>query len=113
MLFSSSHIMDMRGRLLAVEPQQWLMLALGLVAGTCVWLLFNRRIVLRIVTRMKDRSLKDNAIALVEGAIGGVVLTANVCLVYVSTLIASFFLFAFAVVGTLVGAWIAIPASFE
>ena len=56
---------------------------------------------------------KDNAIALVEGAIGSVVFAANACLVYVATLIASFFLFAFAVVGTLVGVWIAIPASFE
>lgn len=113
MLFSSRHILEMRGRLLSITPEQWLLLALGLVAGTCVWLLFNRRIVHRVVTWLKDRSLTDNVIALVEGAIGGVVFATNACLVYLATLIASFFLFAFAFVGTLVGAWIAIPASFE
>ncbi len=113
MIFSSRHILDMRTRLLAITPEQWLFLVIGLVAGGCVWLLFNRRIVQRIVTRLKARSVKDNFIALVEGTIGGIVFIANAALVYVATLIASFFLFAFAVVGTLVGAWIAIPASFE
>jgi len=113
MLFSSRHILEMRGRLLSITPEQWLLLVLGLVTGACVWLLFNRRIVHRIVARLKDRSITDNAIALVEGTIGGIVFAANACLVYIATLIASFFLFAFAVVGTLVGAWIAIPASFE
>ena len=113
MLFSSRHIMEMRGRLLAIEPAQWLLLALGLIAGTCVWILFNRRIVHRIVAGLKARSMQDNVIALVEGCLGGIVFAVNACLVYVATLIASFSLFAFAVVGSLVGAWIAIPASFE
>ena len=113
MLFSSRHILDMRAQFLAIAPEQWLLLALGVVAGGCVWLLFNRRIVHRIVVKLKARSMTENVIALVEGCIGGIVFVTNAALVYVATLIASFFLFAFAIVGTLVGVWIAIPASFE
>jgi hypothetical protein len=113
MIFSSRNILDMRARLLAITPDQWLLLVLGVAAGGCVWLLFNRRIVHRIIARLKARSMTDNVIALVEGAIGGLVFVANAALVYVATLMASFFLFAFACVGTVVGAWIAIPASFE
>ena len=113
MLFSSRHILEMRGRLLSITPEQWFFLTVGLIAGACIWLWFNRRIVLRIVARLKDRSITDNVIALVEGCLGGVVFVANAGLVYVATLLANFFLFAFAAVGVLVGAWIAIPASFE
>lgn len=113
MIYSSRNILDMRARLLAITPEQWLLLLLGVAAGGCVWLLFNRRIVHRIVVKLRARSMTENVIALVEGSIGGIVFVANAALVYVATLIASFFLFAFAIVGTVVGAWIAIPASFE
>ncbi len=113
MIFSSRHLGDMRGRLLAITPEQWLFLMLGLLAGACVWLMFNRRVVYRVVATLKDRSITDNVIALVEGAIGGLIFVINAGLVYAATLIASFFLFAFAAVGTLVGAWIAIPADIE
>jgi hypothetical protein len=65
------------------------------------------------VGNLKQRTIKANAIAAVESAIGGTVFLTNAFLVYLSTLVASFFLFAFAVAGLLVGAWITIPASFE
>lgn len=113
MIYSSRHLLDMRSRFLAISPEQWLLLALGMVAGCAVWILFNRRIVHRILSRLKAMTLKANAIAAVEGFIGGTVFLVNAGLVYVATLIANFFLFSFAVVGLLVGAWITIPANFE
>jgi len=113
MIYSSRHILEMRGRLLAITSEQWLLLAMGMTAGCVVWVLFNRRIVHRIIARLKERSFKANAIAAVEGLIGGTVFLVNAGLVYLATLIASFFLFSFAVVGLLVSAWITIPASFE
>lgn len=113
MLYSSRHILDLRSRLLAISPEQWLLLAVGMVTGFAVWILFNRRIVHRILNRLKATTLKANAITAVEGLIGGTVFLVNAGLVYVATLIANFFLFSFAVVGLLVGAWITIPASFE
>ena len=113
MIYSSLDILAIRSRLLAITFEQWLLLAIGSIAGGLVWVLFNRRVVRRVICSLKSRAIRDNAIAVVEGAIGGVVFLANAGLVYVATLIASFFLFAFAVMGTLMGAWIAIPASFE
>ncbi len=113
MIFSSRHILEMRGRFLAITPEQWLLLAMGVIAGCTVWVIFNRRIVHRIIGRLKQRTFKANAIAAVEGLIGGTVFLVNAGLVYLATLMTSFFLFSFAVVGLLVGAWITIPASFE
>lgn len=86
---------------------------MGLIVGCIVWAFFNRKIVHRFVARLKERTFRANTIAAVEGLIGGAVFLANVCLVYVATLISSFFLFSFAVVGLLVGAWITMPPSFE
>lgn len=113
MIYSSRHILEIRGRLLAITPDQWLLLAMGMIAGFIVWVLFNRRIVNRIIVRLKRRTFRANAIAAVEGLIGGTVFLVNAGLVYLATLVTSFFLFSFAVVGLLVGAWITIPASFE
>ena len=113
MIYSSRHILDMRGRLLAISPEEWLLLAMGLIAGCAVWVLFNRRIVHRVESRLKERSFRANAIAAVEGLIGGTVFLVNAGLVYLAALITNFLLFSFAVVGLLVGAWITIPASFE
>jgi hypothetical protein len=113
MIYSSRHIMEMRNRLLAIAPEQWLMLALGLLAGGLVWVCLNRRIVGRFLRRIGERTLKANTIAAVEGMIGGAVFLFNAVLVYLATIVASFFLFAFAVGGLLVGAWITLPASFE
>ena len=113
MIYSSRHILEMRGRFLAITPDQWLLLVMGMIAGCVVWVLFNRRIVHRIIGRLKKKTFKANAIAAVEGLIGGTVFLFNAGLVYLATLLTSFFLFSFAVVGLLVGAWITIPASFE
>jgi hypothetical protein len=113
MIYSSRHIIEMRSQLLSITAQQWLLLALGLIVGAIVWVLFNRRVVLRIVGRLKARTFKANAIAVVEGVIGGTVILTNAALVYLATLITSFFLFSFAAVGLMIGAWITIPASFE
>lgn len=113
MIYSSRHILEMRGRFLAITWEQWLLLAMGIIAGCTVWILFNRRVVHRIISRLKAKTFKVNAIAVVEGLIGGAVLLINAGLVYLATLVTSFFLFSFAVVGLLVGAWITIPASFE
>lgn len=113
MIYSSRDILALRSQLLAIGPEQWLLLAAGLLAGGAVWAIFNRRIVLRVIRRLKKRTVTANAIAAVEGGIGGTVFLVNAGLVYLSTLIASFFLFSFAVAGLLVGAWIALPASFE
>ena len=113
MICSSRHILDMRSRLLSVSMEQWLLLCMGLITGCLVWLIINRRIVHRIIGRLKDRSFKVNAIAFVEGLLGGTIFLINAALVYLATLITNFFLFSFAVVGMLVGAWITIPASFE
>ena len=113
MIYSSRHILEMRGRLLAISPEQWLLLAMGMIAGCAVWVLFNRRIVQRVLDRLKARTFTVNTIAAVEGLIGGTVFLVNAGLVYLATMITSFFLFSFAVVGLLVGAWITIPASFE
>ena len=113
MIYSSRHIIEMRSQLLSITEQQWLLLALGLIAGAIVWVLFNRRIVHRIVHRLKERTFKANAIMAVEGIIGATVFVVNAALVYLATLITSFFLFSFAVMGLLIGAWITIPADFE
>ena len=76
-------------------------------------MLFNRRIVYRIVNHLRARSTTDNTVCLVESTLGGIVFAANAGLVYLATLVASFFLFAFALAGVLVGAWITIPADLE
>ena len=86
---------------------------MGLIVGCIVWAFFNRKIVRRCVGRLKERMFRANTIAAVEGLIGGAGFLANAGLVYVATLISSFFLFSFAVVGLLVGAWITMPPSFE
>lgn len=113
MIYSSRHILEMRQHFLSITSEQWVLLVLGLILGLSVWVLLNKRIVHRVVGHLKQRSLKANAIAVVEGAIGSTIFLTNALLVYLSTLVASFFLFAFAVAGLLVGAWITIPASFE
>lgn len=113
MIYSSRHILEMRSHLLAITSEQWLLMALGLIVGSIVWVLFNRRIVQKVTDRLRDRTFTANAIAAVEGVIGGTVFLANASLVYLATLLANFFLFSFAVAGVLVGAWISIPASFE
>lgn len=113
MIYSSRHILEMRAQLLSITPQQWLLLAMGLIGGWIVWVIFNRRFVQRVIHRLRERTFKANAIAAVEGIIGGKVFLVNAFLIDLSTIVASFFLFAFAVAGLLVGAWMTIPASFE
>jgi hypothetical protein len=113
MIYSSRDILAMRSQLLAISAEQWLLLAVGLLVGGTVWVCFNRRIVGRLIGRLKERTVTGHAIAALEGVIGGTVFLVNAGLVYLATLIASFFLFSFAVAGLLVGAWITIPASFE
>ena len=113
MIYSSRDILELRNRFLAINTEQWVLLTLGLVVGAAVWLFVNQRVVRCIVLSLKDRLVKDNGIAVVEGMIGAMVFVVNAGLVYLATLITSFFLFAFAGVGALMGAWIAIPASFE
>ena len=113
MIYSSCHILQMRQHLLSITSEQWLLLVRGMIVGCTVWALFNRKIVNLLVFRLKERTFGANTIAAVEGLIGGAVFLANASLVYLATLISSFFLFSFAVVGLLVGAWITIPPSFE
>jgi len=112
-IYSSRHILHMRQQLLSITPEQWLLLSMGLIVGCVVWVFFNRKIVHRFAACLKGRTFRVNTIAAVEGLIGGAVFLANGYLVYVATLISSFFLFSFAVVGLLVGAWITMPPSFE
>lgn len=113
MIYSSRQILEIRSQISSITSEQWLLLTLGLIMGGAVWLYFNRQIVRRVVRRLSERSFTVNAIAAVEGLIGGSIFLVNAGLVYLATLIASFFLFSFALVGLLVGAWITIPASFE
>ena len=113
MLYSTRHLQEMRSQFLSISLEQWTLLAFGLLVGGAVWALVNRRIVHRMVNALKERTLKANAIAAVESVIGGTIFLINAGLVYVATTIASFFLFAFAIPGLLIGAWITIPASFE
>ena len=113
MIYSSRDVLAMRSQLLSVTCEQWLLLAMGLVVGATVWVLFNRRILGRVLVRLKQRTFGANSLAAVEGFIGGTVFLFNAGLVYLATMIASFFLFSFAVAGLLVGAWITIPANFE
>ena len=72
MLFSSRHLLEIRGRLVAITLEQWLLLAMGMIARCVVWVLFNRRIFHRITGRLK-KTFKANAIAAVAGIIGGTV----------------------------------------
>lgn len=97
-----------RSRLLSINVER-LLLAIGLIVGIAVWALFNQR----IVGCLKQRTFRANTIAAVEGLIGTAVFLVNAGLVYLATMVANFFLFSFAVLGLLVGAWITIPASFE
>ena len=113
MIFSSRHSLQMRQHLLSITSEQWLLLVMGMIVGCTVWALFNRKIVRRLVGSLQERTFRANTIAAVEGLLGGAVFLANASLVYLATLISNFFLFSFAVVGLLVGAWITIPASFE
>ncbi|MBC2712969.1 MAG: hypothetical protein HGJ94_18835 [Desulfosarcina sp.] len=113
MIYSSRHVLEIRSQFLSITPEQWLLLTMGVIVGCAVWKLFIRRIVHRVVGRLNEKAIKVNTIALVEGVIGGTVFLANACLIYLSTAVANFFLFSFALTGLLVGAWITIPASFE
>jgi hypothetical protein len=105
--------MEMRGQFLSITAEQWVLLILGLVAGGFLWILFNRRVVYRLLCHLNSRSYHINVVAAVESVIGGIVFLLNAGLVYLSTIVASFFLFAFSIAGLLVGAWITMPASFE
>ncbi|BBO70276.1 hypothetical protein DSCA_42060 [Desulfosarcina alkanivorans] len=113
MIYSSRDILAIRSRLLAITPEQWLLLTAGLLAGGAVWVIVNRRFVRRFICRLKEKTISANGIAAVEGVIGGTVFLVNAALVYLATLVTSFFLFSFAIAGLMVGAWITIPASFE
>ena len=113
MLYSTRHLEEMRSQFLSISLEQWTLLAIGLLVGGAVWALVNRRIVRRMVDALREKTFNANLIAAVEGVIGGMVFMINAGLVFVATTIASFFLFAFAIPGLLIGAWITIPASFE
>ena len=113
MLVSTRPLLNMRAAFLSVSTEQWLLLALGLLLGGAAWVFISRRLVGRAIRRLNERSIGSHANAVLEGFIGGVIFLVNAGLVYLATLMASFFLFAFSVAGLLVGAWITIPASFD
>jgi len=109
MIFTSD-LMRLRESLLTVTTVEWLLLALGLILGVILWGMFKRKVVRKLVRRLADRGVRENRIALVEGAIGLSIMASNTALIYLCELCWNFFLFSFAVAGLLIGAWILIPA---
>ena len=110
MFFSSRHIQEMRESLLAISTTEWLFLACGLILGAALWLVINRKVVRRAVFRLREKGTKPNPTAFCESAMGFTILALNGGLLYLATLLPSYFLFSFAVTGLLIGGWIAMPA---
>ena len=100
----------MRDSLLAISSGEWLFLAVGLVLGGCLWLVITRKVVSRVVTALKARGAGTNPASLCESALGVAILVLNGGLLYLATLIPSYFLFAFALTGILLGGWVTFPA---
>lgn len=99
MFFSSRHIQEMRDSLLAIAATEWLFLACGLVLGAGLWLVVNRKIVCGAVSFLKAKGTKPNPTAFCESAMGAAILVLNGGLLYLATLLPSYFLFSFAVAG--------------
>ena len=112
MIFTSD-LIRIRESLLQVTTGDWLWLFLGLILGGTFWVIFNRKVVRKLVGRLKDIGLKENPIAIVEGAVGFAVMASNAVLLYLCNLCCNFFLFSFSLIGLLVGAWILIPTNFN
>jgi len=100
----------MRDSLLAISSGEWLFLAGGLILGTCLWLVINRNVVRRVIALLKARGTPANPMAFYESVMGFAILAFNCGLLYIATLIPSYFLFSFALTGLLVGGWVALPA---
>ena len=113
MFFSSRHIQEMRDSLLAISTTEWLFLACGLILGAALWLVINRKVVRRAVSRLREKGIKRNPTAFCESAMGFAIFTLNGGILYLATLLPSFFLFSFAIAGLLIGGWIAMPADYN
>lgn len=110
MFFSSQHIQEMRDSLLAISSGEWFFLACGLILGACLWLLINRKVVHKVVAALQTHGSKPGSTALCESTMGFAILLINGGLLYLATLLPSFFLFSFALTGLLIGTWITMPA---
>jgi len=110
MFFSSRHIQQMRDSLLAISFGEWFFLACGLILGACLWLLINRKIVQKVVAALQVHGAKPDPTAFCESAMGFAILLINGGLLYLATLLPSYFLLSFAITGLLVGTWITMPA---
>ena len=110
MFLSSRHIREIRESLLAISSGEWFFLACGLILGACLWLLVNRKVVRNVVAALKEKGIKANSATFYESAMGFTILLLNGCLLYLATMIPSFFLFSFALTGLLIGTWITMPA---
>ena len=110
MFFSSRHIQEMRDSLLAIATTEWLFLACGLILGAALWLAINRKIVRRAVSLLREKGVHSSPTAFCESAMGAAILVFNMGLLYLATVLPSYFLFSFAATGLLIGGWVAMPA---
>ncbi len=100
----------MRDSLLAISSGEWAILACGLILGARLWLLVNHNVVRKAAAVLKAKGARPNPIAFYESAMGFAILFLNGGLLYLESLLSSYFLFSFAVTGLLVGGWITLPA---
>ena len=100
----------MRNSLLAISSGEWLLLAGGLILGTCLWLFINRKIIHPVILSLEERGARPNPIAFCESAMGFVMLIVNGGLLYLATQLPDYFLFSFSLAGILLGGWVALPA---
>ncbi len=110
MFFSSRHIQEMRDSLMAISSGEWARLACGLILGIVLWLLINHKVVHRAVGALRTKGIRPNPTTLCESAMGLAILFINGGLLYLATLLPSYFLFSFSLTGLLIGTWITTPA---
>jgi len=77
MFLSSRHIREIRESLLAISSGEWFFLACGLILGTCLWVLINRKVVRKAVAALKEKGIKANSATFYESAMGFTILLLN------------------------------------
>ena len=108
-MITSVRIQELHDMFTNVTPGEWMGFGWGALAGTVIWVLVYRTVLVRFI-RMLCAALKKEVLGvLAQAVLGAAIVVPNVLLFNLGELHRNFLVAAFALTGILFGLWVLLP----